>query len=834
MVLGRKEEIDLVGRALDAAPRLVALVGPAGIGKTTIARQALGRARRETGTLATLRWVPLLPFWRLLGDGALTEQAAPEQVARAVLKQGGSPILLDDLQWADDPSLEVVDALVGRVPLVVTIRDGEDRSEEARGIVELLGGIVLDVPPLDGARSRDVLRRAHPGMAPRDQDRILRAAAGNPLLLHELPKGPAAAVTLVGALVARFGALSPPGRVAAGRLAVLGRPARAGELGDGAAELVSAGFAVEVDDRLAFVHALLGEVIASELIPTDEVRRSLAAIVPDAEAAHLLAAAGDRAEARRLALQAAGETDDRRLRAELLVLAVACADDLDVEHRVAAARLLTETSQPGRARALVEVPGLDELAPLARGSLRGCAAEAAWMQGDQAACFELTELALPDVRGSRTEMEVLLLAGSTVLNTYVELDGRPALERAEAAVALADELGVAQAYARVRLASVRAMAGLDGWEELYGAAMAGARAGNDPDVHRHAFVGLVLATWTSGDVDRAATLALEELAASRPDGFDVPWLGVAAYAALLALLAGRPPGEILRTFQPILEREPFFRNRAFLEAAVILALADDGAHAEAARLAKDAAARASSDPQNQSVVAWAITEASWLAGRNEEALERCDRLVALGVGDYPSAVMGRIVGAHAGRELGQAPSGPAPVLALPAWAAAAVEWRALELAGAGDAVGAAAAFLDAARGWARSDVRADLRCRWAAGDVLVDVDPARAILSLEAAEARADELGASSLADRIRRSLRAAGVNRRAESAAGIAGLTAREVKVIDMVGAGMRTAAIAAALGVEPSTVDSFVRSAVRKLGAPTRAAAAVELERRRAADAS
>jgi DNA-binding CsgD family transcriptional regulator len=56
-------------------------------------------------------------------------------------------------------------------------------------------------------------------------------------------------------------------------------------------------------------------------------------------------------------------------------------------------------------------------------------------------------------------------------------------------------------------------------------------------------------------------------------------------------------------------------------------------------------------------------------------------------------------------------------------------------------------------------------------------------------------------------------------------GLTRREHEILTLVGAGLTRAEIAARLFISAKTVDHHVASAVGKLGAPTRAAAAARL---------
>src|SRR4029077_14926664 len=106
---------------------------------------------------------------------------------------------------------------------------------------------------------------------------------------------------------------------------------------------------------------------------------------------------------------------------------------------------------------------------------------------------------------------------------------------------------------------------------------------------------------------------------------------------------------------------------------------------------------------------------------------------------------------------------------------------------------------------------------------------AEALAEADDEEARLDALrgidrpGATPAACRPRRRLRAGGVRHiprgpRPASRAGPAGLTPRQVEVLDLVAAGATNAEIAEALVITPKTVDHHVSAVLAKLGVTSR----------------
>lgn len=825
MLIGREDEV------LDLSERLAArgatvVAGPPGIGKTTLCRSVLASLGNfgEAAALASLRWSPLLPFRHLVGSKVRDD---PDGVVGQVLQLGFQGLLIDDGQWADELSARTVELLVGRVPLLVSLRTGDPGTEAARRRFAAAGCGFVELRPLDVEASSALVDLTRSELGEHQRRAVLEQAHGNPLLLSRLALDDRGSPTLMRALQARLEDEPAEVRDAMNRLGVLGRPAPADLLGSGADGLVQAGLAQRNDDgSVAVRHALLGELVVEALGDrADDIRRELATQVSDAEAAFLLARAGDRSQARAAALTAAEGDVPRRTAAELLDLAVTCgpedlASGLDV--RMAAARAFTSVGQPTRALDLCLVHGADALERPQRGALFAVAAEAAWIAGHTDRFIDLIGRAVEDLRGSRTGLEVQALAGSTIVETRIGLDGRPAIERAHEAVALADELGEQQVFARYRLASVLLTAGEPGWAELYREVIAAAAAAGDDALRLAASQSLVLGAWSAGSIDDAADAAEVIDHQGAPVGFESAWLGSVAYGPLLSVLAGRDRAEVIERWVPRLRREPLFQNRTFACAGLIVAAADLGRHDEAAALLADHADPEASDPQLRALLGWARAEAAWAAGRPAEVGAVVAAVEALQLGGHPAVVNARLVSAHACMDLGVAPTGDEPEPLLPAWAGAPLEWRGLVAMAAGD-LEAAMKLLDrAAQAWAGHDRRSETRARWSAGEVARRAGVSEATDRLRGAEEMATATGFLAVVLRARRSQRAAGAGRGANRSAGVAGLTARETDVLRRVGAGLTSRQIAAELHVSPSTIDTLVRSGTRKLGASNRRAAA------------
>ncbi|MFI5298257.1 MAG: AAA family ATPase [Polyangiales bacterium] len=211
----------------------VLIAGEAGIGKTRVVEEIARRAKERGAKVLFARahdspGAPSMWLWTQLVDeveGADGDAAATELRAALSSSVGGAPnqeqalfatcaatsraltqmsrshslvIALDDLQWADDASLQLFDFLahdIGTSPLLLVgaCRDGV-LSDDARGraLARVLGDSGTTSIPLRGLTRGEVVRfvEATAGVAPTEAlvDAHMERSGGNPLYVRELLK----------------------------------------------------------------------------------------------------------------------------------------------------------------------------------------------------------------------------------------------------------------------------------------------------------------------------------------------------------------------------------------------------------------------------------------------------------------------------------------------------------------------------------------------------------------------------------------------------------------------------------------------------------------------
>ncbi len=334
-LIGREPALAAATVALDEAlagsGRLLLVTGEPGIGKTALVRE-IGAIARGRG--ARVVWTSCPPgggapaYWpwaqvvRALEDGDCSRHAAAmlvgsgpatspdDATARFELHQAvinaleelagttGAVIVLDDLHWADQPSLELLDAAArqigGRRLLVI----GTYRDLESTGTLDrvAVGADGLTLGGLD-AEAVISLVTTITGTAPdtADADRLRSRTGGNPLFVRELARlmvanntgptdGSALPATVTDTLRQRMTVLSEPCRSLLAAVAVADTtdlallagatalpPAQVEEL---LTECRMARVLVEPgpDPERPFVHDLYREAVLAGLPPADRRR----------------------------------------------------------------------------------------------------------------------------------------------------------------------------------------------------------------------------------------------------------------------------------------------------------------------------------------------------------------------------------------------------------------------------------------------------------------------------------------------------------------------------------------------------------------------------------
>jgi len=335
VLAGREIEIAAIDAALADARGghggLIVLSGEPGIGKSRLAQEALWRA--ESAGMRTARGhalddpgaPPLWPWRRVgrdieavgqvlaesgdIGTDAVARFGLFEAVAAALTEAAancGLTVLLEDLQWADPPTIALLRHLTADLSgqpilLVLTARAHSAGSAWSGAYPELLGHACTKSLVLSGLSEPAIAQwlRSTPGRAdwaPYVEQLRLRSN-GNPLYLTLLtadPPGPdgrrvldlavASRPDLRAVVMASMAAVSEPSRRLLSAAALLGEQISPRLLAEvvsvseretaaGLAEAVSAGVLLVTDSGTdtgpAFAHALIRDSVAA-VIPLDQ------------------------------------------------------------------------------------------------------------------------------------------------------------------------------------------------------------------------------------------------------------------------------------------------------------------------------------------------------------------------------------------------------------------------------------------------------------------------------------------------------------------------------------------------------------------------------------
>ena len=192
---GRDEELRRVAAAIRPGAAGIVVAGPAGVGKTRLAREALAHSGGATVVWAhgstAARPLPLGAFAGVLdapaGDAAGTIARALDQLAR----RQQLVLAVDDAHLLDEHSAIVLHRVVVRrlAPTVVTLRAGEPAPDTVTSLWKDDHLPRLDLAPLDVAETTGLIAQVLGGpVESASAHRLWTLTEGSPLFLrHVLP-----------------------------------------------------------------------------------------------------------------------------------------------------------------------------------------------------------------------------------------------------------------------------------------------------------------------------------------------------------------------------------------------------------------------------------------------------------------------------------------------------------------------------------------------------------------------------------------------------------------------------------------------------------------------
>ena len=826
-MIGRSRELGILSERL-ARDRPVVVCGEAGVGKTTLLRQAVagsGRPLFEGGGLGSVSWVPHLALRRALGRD-LPEDADEATLAAFVVRTVGDGVLvLDDLQWTDAATRALLPRLAGRAGLLCAVRLGDAGSTAALGEAVAAGCYEVGLAGLDDDGALALAGRLLPHAATPELRRLVERSGGNPLFLEELARSPdEPSPDLARVLRGRLRALSEDARDAMCLLALLGRPAPLGLLDrEALAELAAAGLVALDGDTVGPRHTLLAEAaVATRDGPgRADLHGQLAARLDDpGEVARHLAAAGDAAAALPLALRAAEAASTPGERAAHLALAASCASGEDAGRlRVDAAASLLAAGE--FAAAAGTATGATSDAAVG-GEARLLLARALCQIGRRSEAGGVLDAAFAAAGPGdvRLEIEILLERARVNVGGWdpAALLGaaRQAHERSRAA-------GVALQRADLMLGTAAVLNGDPAGIAHLRSALSATAAEGDAETAYTAAFDLVFVFFILARQDEGRALIADMVARSRAAGH-LGWEQRFRSSLLHFDVVRGDYGRVAEEAEALLAEPVDLFVAARAECGLDVALLDTGlGPGLRPRLERLGRLEAGAEFSRE-LCAWTRAEIQLWTGVAEEALRTADEALARNDPFSPYADLIRLTRAHACVELGRDP-GPEPeTTSYPVLDAVPTDVAAVRcLLDAARPDEAPERFDDAAARWQGRFLRYELVARWGAAESLRRRgDTGAGVARLLDLTADVERTGLRFLLGRINRSLRAAGVPRPPPAEPRVGGLTAREGHVLDLVAEGLTNKQIARFLGLSPRTVDAHMRAVHAKLGTTTRIQAA------------
>lgn len=836
--------------------RLVLVRGEAGVGKTALLRHFCDRCPQRVRTL----WAgcdalftprplgPLLDVAKATG-GKLEEMirstAPPHDVLGALIAElesdAPSVLVLEDLHWADEATLDVVRLLSRRsetVPALVLASYREEQVERAPLLRLVLGEIPARGPvvrlALDCLSRQAVLELGD--AAGIDADELYEMTAGNPFFVTEALAARTERVpaTVREAVLARAARLSEGARALLDAVSITPQPtepwllqALADPPADSLAQCLGSGILVGDGEGVAFRHELARLAIEASLAPDRKAllhRRALMALAQPpvgeldlARLAHHAEAAGDGQATLRYAPSAAARASAFGAHRE------------SAAQYARALRFAGGMQPPARATLLanyadecLQIDQTDEAVGAAReaialrkelGDIHGQArvlqqlSAYLWCPGHTAEARETAREAVTLLEQLEPGQE-LASAYAYLAQLFAENeDLEEALVWASRALELTgeDEESEPARDAAFAVGKARFLRGKpEGREQLVRVLELERVHGSDKDVAL-LLDNLVWASVRQRRYADAREYLDPALELAQEHGVDLIARYLLAYRAQMELALGRWDDAVETAVLVLREPRRSIKPRIVAHAVIGVVRARRGDPEVWQPLDRALAlSRPSDELQAVEPVAIARAEAAWLESRPELADEITATTLALAISRETPWVIGELASWRSRLGL---PNGdlPANVASTPHGLSLAGDWQL------------------AAERWL------EIGCPYESALALAEADDGARVRE---AHEQLQALGAAAAAAIVARRLREMGVRGvrrgpRRKTRENAAGLTAREVEVLALVTEGLRNSQIAERLVVSTKTVDHHVSAILRKLDVATRGEAVAHARR-------